>query len=106
MFFEQLDKNSGSGTCILNILHVAGHIAGSVRMVVVEVDLNAGIGKTFLQPVNPAGLSGVDNDKAGHCCRVNVFDFFKVILVADFLRQKISYPSLLGPGKDQFRIRI
>lgn len=75
-------------------------------MVVVEMDLKAGIIKTFLQPVKAASLAGVNYDEAGNSRQVNVLDLFEVIQVADLLGQKITQSPLHGPGKDQFGIGI
>ena len=60
--FKQPDKNSCSGTYLLNNLKITMHITGSVRMVVIEMDLKAGIIKTFLQPVKAPSLAGVNYD--------------------------------------------
>ncbi len=82
------------------------HVTGSIRMVVIEMDLKAWIVKTFLQPVKAASLAGVDYDEAGYRRQVNVLDLFEVIQVADLLGQEIAQPPLHGPGKDQFSIEI
>ena len=103
---KQLHKKGGGGAEGANHLELAVEVLRPVGMMVVEVDCEMRIVEAPGQLAEAVRLAGVDHDQPSDAGRVNMFDFFELVDIAEFLGQVVADAFFLGSGKDQLRLRI
>ena len=79
----------------------AAQVAGRVRVVIAEVDFQAGIAQAFLHPVEAFRLAGVHNNQTADRAQIKLLQLLEVVEMAEVSREILGQPPLSGPGKDQ-----
>ena len=102
LFLKDAGEKSGGRAKGFCRFQGAAQVAGSVGVMIVEMNENVWVAETFGQLADPFRLPGVNHDQALDFGQVDMFDLFKFVDVAKFLGQVIADTFFLRARKDQF----
>ena len=104
-FLKDLDEDRGGGADRPHHFHVALHVAGGVGVMIVKVNLNAGVVEAFGKVADARDLPGVHDDEFRDFFQVNVLDALEIVNHHG-LDKKSAQVLFLGTGKNQHRLRV
>ena len=105
-FHEQLGENGDGRTDGPDVFDFAVQIGGAVRMVIVDMEGDAGTVRQLVQRTDAVRLADIDQDQAVDLVEVDIAQLLEVEGILRAFQEKLAQRPLLPAGKDHGRAGV